>query len=153
MAALIVDDSRDPGRKRESTNLGSTAYLVKPVDAGDLLRRVAAALASRERRRWSRTPVGPNVLVRSDAGRARLLDISYGGVRLESGSVQLPNVLKLELPIRGVSVNAERVWSTEAAGTWSCGAALAAEHSKRWRRVVDTVREGGASLSFSDPWL
>lgn len=158
MAALVVDDSRDSVLERESKNVGATAYLAKPVDSDELLRRVAEALASRERRCWSRTPVASNVLVRIAAGRARLLDISYGGVRLESGSAQLPDVLRLELPILGLSVNAERVWSRRAdpAEVWSCGAALApidSESTQRWRRLVDTVREGSASLSSSRPEL
>jgi DNA-binding response OmpR family regulator len=158
MAAFVVDDSRDPALERESKNIGATAYLAKPVDSDDLLQRIAEALASRERRRWSRTPVARNVLVlvRIAAGRARLLDISYGGVRLESGFVQLPNVLRLELPVHGLSVNAERVWSRRAdpAQPWSCGAALASidsESAQRWRRLVDTVRKGSASPSSSRP--
>lgn len=45
-AALVVDDARDPFLERESRKVGATAYLVKPVDFGELLERVAEALAS-----------------------------------------------------------------------------------------------------------
>jgi DNA-binding response OmpR family regulator len=158
MAAFVVDDARDPALEHESKNLGATAYLAKPVDSNDLLRRVAEALAGRERRYWNRTPVGRNVLVlvRIASGRARLLDISYGGVRLASGSVQLPDVLRLELPIHGLSVNAVRVWSRRAdpAQPWSCGAALASidsESAQGWRRLVDAVRQGSDSSFSSRP--
>jgi DNA-binding response OmpR family regulator len=158
MAALVVDDSRDVVLEQESKQVGATAYLAKPVDRDELLRRVAEALASRERRSWSRTTVASNVLVRIPAGRARLLDISYGGFRLESRSVQLPDVLSLELPVLGLSVKAERVWSRRAdpAEGWCCGAALTPDDSDSaqcWRRLVDTVREGGAALSSSRPGL
>jgi CheY-like chemotaxis protein len=158
MAALVIDDSRDSVLERESKNIGATAYLTKPVGRDELLRRVVEALASGERRSWSRTPVASNVLVRIAAEWARLLDISYGGFRLKSGSVRLPDVLRLELPILGLSVKAERVWSrrTDPAEGWSCGAALApidSESTQRWRRLVDTVREGSAAFSSSRPGL
>lgn len=159
MAALVVDDSRDPVLEQESMKVGATAYLARPVDSDELLRRVAEALASRERRCWSRTTVASNVPVRIAARRARLLDISYGGVRLESGSVELPAILRLELPTIGMSVNAERVWSRRAdpAEVWSCGAALAPIDSnstqQRWRQLVDILRQESASLSSSRPGL
>lgn len=161
MAALVVDDRRDAVLEREARNAGATAYLAKPVDSHELLRRVAEALASRERRTWSRTLVTSNVLVRIATGRARLLDISYGGFQLESETVHIHDVLRLELPILGLAVNAERVWSrrthlmevwsrrTHLTEVWSCGAALVApidsEGTKRWRRLVDTVRVGARS--------
>jgi len=152
MAALVIDDRQDTVLEREAMNAGATAYLAKPVGPADLLRRVAEALAVRERRWWSRTPLASNVMVAIGPGRARLLDISYGGFRLESASVHLNHVMKLELPILGLSVNANRVWSrrTRVNEVWSCGAALMApidsEGTQRWRRLVDTVRAG---VSFS----
>jgi DNA-binding response OmpR family regulator len=148
MAALVLDERRDPVLEREALNAGATAYLCKPVGPADLLRRVAEALAVRERRWWSRTPLASNVVVAIGAGSARLLDISYGGFRLESGSQHVHHVMKLDLPILGLSVNAKRVWSrrTPVATVWSCGAALVApidsEGTQRWRRLVDTVRAG-----------
>jgi DNA-binding response OmpR family regulator len=156
MAALVIDDRRDAVLEREARDAGATAYMAKPVSSADLLRCVAQALASRERRCWSRTPLASTVLVGIAAGQARLLDVSYGGFRLESGTVHQHDALKLELPILGLSVQAERVWSrrTHLAAVWSCGAALVAptdsEGTQRWRRLVDTVR-AGAALSLSRP--
>jgi DNA-binding response OmpR family regulator len=148
MAALVVDDRRDTVLEREAMQAGATAYLTKPLSPADLLRRVAEALANRERRWWSRTPLASTVIVGIGPGQARLLDISYGGFRLESGTQHLHHVLKLDLPILGLSVNAKRVWSrrTPVDTVWSCGAALVAptdsEGTQRWRRLVDTVRAG-----------
>jgi hypothetical protein len=91
-----------------------------------------------------------------------LLDISYGGFRLElgSGSVALPAVLDVELPDIGVSVKAERVWSRrtdpDPSEAWLCGAALATidrDSTQRWRGLVDTLQEGSASWSSSRPGL
>lgn len=46
LAALVVDNARDPFLERESRKVGAIAYLVKPIDFGELLERVAEALAS-----------------------------------------------------------------------------------------------------------
>jgi DNA-binding response OmpR family regulator len=151
LAAIVIDDRKDPVLERESKQAGAIAYLAKPIAAPELLRRVAEALAARERRWSNRTPLADEVLFGIGAGTARLLDISYGGFRLESTSVHMHPVLKLDLPILGLSVNARRVWSrrTDVETVWSCGAAIMApvdsEGTQRWRRLVDTVR-GGDSL-------
>ena len=151
LAAIVIDDRKDSVLEREAKHAGATAYLTKPVSAPDLLRRVAEALAGRERRWSNRTSLADEVLFGIGAGTARLLDISYGGFRLESTSVHMHPVLKLDLPILGLSVNARRVWSrrTDVETVWSCGAAIMApvdsEGTQRWRRLVDTVR-GGDSL-------
>jgi len=151
LAAIVIDDRKDSVLEREAKQAGAMAYLAKPVGSADLLRRVAEALAGRERRWSSRTPLATEVLFGIGMGTARLLDISYGGFRLESTSVHQHPVLKLDLPVLGLSVNARRVWSrrTDLQTVWSCGAAIMApadsEGTQRWRRLVDTVR-GGDSL-------
>jgi hypothetical protein len=107
-----------------------------------------------ERRWWPRLALAGDADIEIGAGRARLLDISYGGFRLESRSMHLHPILKLELPVLGLSLNARRVWSspTSVATVWSCGAALVApndsEGTRRWRRLVDTIRGGGAVRGF-----
>ena len=154
MAALVVNDRRDEGLQREAIVAGAAACLCKPVGADDLLARVAEALATRERRWWSRTVLAGHVLVDIGAGTARLLDISYGGFRLESRTMHLHPILKLELPVLGLSLSARRVWSnrTTVETMWSCGAALVApndsEGTHRWRRLVDTIRSGSPVSSF-----
>lgn len=154
MAALVIDDRSDEGLQREAIVAGATACLCKPIGADQLLARVAEALATRERRWWSRTPLANDVLVEIGAGTARLLDISYGGFRLESKSMHLHPVLRLELPVLGLALNARRVWSsrTKVATVWSCGAALVAPHdsegTQRWRRLVDSIRGGSPGSAF-----
>ena len=154
MAALVLDDRPDEGLELEAIVAGATACLCKPVGAADLLARVAEALATRERRWWGRTPLAGHVLIDIGAGTARLLDISYGGFRLESKTMHLHPILKLELPVLGLSLNARRVWSnrTKSDTVWSCGAALVAPHdsegTQRWRRLVDTIRGGSPVSAF-----
>ena len=103
--------------------------------------------------------VGPHAaagqgLIDIGAGTAHLLDISYGGFRLESRTKHLQPILKLELPALGLSLNARRVWSnrTKINTVLSCGAALVAPHdsegTQRWRRLVDTIRGGSPVSAF-----
>jgi two-component system chemotaxis response regulator CheY len=153
MAALVIDDSRDPVLAHESKKLGATAYLVRPVDSEELLRRVAGALAGRERRHSRRTALTVNLVVYITARRVRLLDISDSGCRLEfsTGSERLlPAAFWLELPNSGLSLIAERVWSrrVDRSDIWLCGAALFATNSEmmqRWRQLVETLRQGTTS--------
>jgi hypothetical protein len=112
-----------------------------------LVSRVAAALAGRERRWWSRMPLADNVTVGLGSGRTRLLDVGYGGFRFESAATHQDPVVKLDLPILGLSVHAQRVWSRRTpAEAWRCGAALVAPvdpaATRRWRRLVDTLKDG-----------
>lgn len=86
MAALVIDDAPDPVLEKESHQVGATAYLARPLDADELLKRVADALVARERRCWSRTTVTTNVVVRIADRRARLLDVSDGGFTSLSSS-------------------------------------------------------------------
>jgi DNA-binding response OmpR family regulator len=150
LSALVVDDKHDVAIEREAFNAGAIGYLVKPIRPADLLARVAAALAGRERRWFSRTPLASNVVVGLGPESARLLDVGYGGFRFESLKTHHHSVLKLDLPILGLSVHAQRVWAqrTPAEGWW-CGAALVApmdsEATRRWRRLVDTLKAGAMS--------
>ena len=148
MAALVIDDSRDPVLAHESKKVGATAYLVRPVDSAELLRRVAGALAGRERRQSRRTTLTASLVVYITARPVRLLDISDSGCRLEfrTGSERLlPAAFWLELPNSGLSLIAERVWSrrVDRSDVWMCGAALFSNNSEmmqRWHQLVETLR-------------
>jgi DNA-binding response OmpR family regulator len=156
LSAVVIDDQRDETVRRAALMAGATAYLTRPVTATDLLICVAEALAGRERRCWRRTALANDILVGIRAGQARLLDIGYGGFRLEFGTADMHHELKLDLPILGLSLQARRVWSsrTPIGTVWSCGAALVSPHdsesTQRWRRLVDTVRSGTA---FDSPYF
>jgi DNA-binding response OmpR family regulator len=150
LSALVVDDRHDTVLQRDALNAGATAYLVRPLRPTEFLRYVAEALVSRERRIWRRMPLAADVIIGIGAGHARLLDIGYGGFRVESITMHIHHELKLDLPILGLSLKARRVWSrqTDVATVWSCGAAIVAPSdspsTQRWRRLVDTVRAGSS---------
>jgi two-component system chemotaxis response regulator CheY len=146
MAAFVVDDSRDPILESESKQLGATGYLIKPVKFDELLKLITEALADRSRRHWSRRTLAAPVLVRVGAQRARVVDVSHGGVRLEfePGSVVPPTALQIELP-NGLSVQAERAWTQRAdrSDVFWCGAAvnpMTPKVTKGWRQLVQLLK-------------
>jgi hypothetical protein len=73
---------------------------------------------------------------------ARIVDISYGGVRFEirrADESLLPSSFSLTLPSAELSVQAELVWKNLIGeGTWLCGAALSHE-TPEWYGVVDAI--------------
>lgn len=144
MAALVIDPSEDPVLEHESLDLGAT-YVTQPINRDQLLQAVAGALAARERRSWSRTTVTSNVVVRVGNRRARLLEVSDSGFRLESGWL-LPGEFRLDFPSIPLTVSVARVWCRrgERANVWRSGAVLTPTEQQtreRWRQLVDRLRE------------
>jgi ActR/RegA family two-component response regulator len=146
MAAFVVGDSTDACLETECKELGATEYCTKPVQIDDLLALIAEALADRNRRHSSRMTLAGRMVVRIGVQRARLLDISDGGLRLEFkvGSGVLPTVLKIELP-NGISVKARCAWvqQTDRSDVVRCGAAvdlMTAQRTKNWRQLVQSLK-------------
>ena len=80
------------------------------------------------------------------AGSARVVELSYGGVRLElprpPGPGRTP--IEIKLPTFGVSVQAVACWSqlAEEGGSWRCGAEVApvdSDATRTWRWIVDSL--------------
>ena len=76
----------------------------------------------------------------------RMLDLSYGGLRLElaDASGDVPDVLTLTVPTAGITVTAVRVWTARgrSGDTLWCGAELSecdTGQSSAWREFVDAV--------------
>jgi CheY-like chemotaxis protein len=155
MAAVVVHDS--PEMARQCAAMPSTCAIVRHIDransATELVRVVAEALTLRERRRWSRTMLQVPWVVSLLSGRARVLDVSYGGIQLEVNSRHewsLPALFQIVLPTMG-SLNAQRVWSRPAgaSGMVSCGAEVdpvSLRRILRWRRMVDALRKAGNTV-------
>jgi len=96
-------------------------------------------------RRWRRKNVSGFVEARLASAPARILDISYGGVRLtceEPGS--LPPAFDVSVPTAGVIVKAHLVWTRRSPTTgelWS-GAELAdvgTSNTDHWRGFIDAI--------------
>jgi hypothetical protein len=106
---------------------------------------VSEALASvRRQRRWPRKRVVGGVRVTVGGKPAAVVDVSYGGLRLELPDTEpLPEAFDVEVAGIGLHLEVEPVWtqSRTANGTL-CGATLAAEHTpsaRTWRAIVDRL--------------
>jgi CheY-like chemotaxis protein len=125
-------------------------FMASPVEPSQLVARIAELLQGRvphdphSKRRWPRrrTTLPATVLDSS----ATVIELSYGGLRLELPSV--PGVrrdaLNVTIPTLGLSLMARPRWSRPAAGngSWWCGAEigpLAIEDTHEWRRIVDAL--------------
>ena len=117
----------------------------KPIKSDEFLKAVNGALAAvRRQRRWPRKRVAGGFRVTVDGMPAAVVDVSYGGLRLELPEPrQLPDAFDVEVTGIGLHLQVQPVW-TQAdplAGT-ICGAALAAEHTasaRTWRDIVDRL--------------
>ncbi len=147
MGLVALSDFPNPVVEAEVTRLGGT-YSLKPMDPQRLLAIVGEKVSGPgKHRRWIRKRVDGGFRARIGGVPAKVLDISYGGLRLEFSmppETQPPPSIEVSLTSFGLSVSADVMWTTrlEPAGTWICGAAiLETDPSTRraWRGVVDTL--------------
>jgi hypothetical protein len=133
----------------KEAELHGASYLEQPVTEEELLARVTMQLDEVGRhRRWPRKHVADHVDAEFNESTARIVDLSYGGLRLEvtdaaGHAPELGTDLRVNLPAYGVSVDAALVWVERApSGQLQCGAAVAdldPVAANRWRQVVDQV--------------
>jgi DNA-binding response OmpR family regulator len=144
---VMVIGDEDAEAEVEAERRGAT-YLTRPLERGALLFAVTLALAEgRPMRRCTRKAVPP-MPASVEGVQARIIDVSYEGVRLELAEqdrAALPPVFTLRVPAADISVHVERVWtgigsSARTAGTLWCGGALAQNQERAivsWRTMVD----------------
>jgi len=148
MPAIVVHTKRDEVLEAEATNAGAT-YLTAPLDeerfielVDELLAASASKPSSAVPRRWPRKQV--TVRARVGDNEARVVDVSYGGLRLEIRSIDHPlsHLATIDIPSVGV-VAVHPVWARGGGplGRWWCGAEVDAEHqtSGLWRQFVDSL--------------
>jgi hypothetical protein len=145
MAVIIITGYDDPLIDLEAHRYH--AELVrKPIKPSEFLRTVNSALAAvRRQRRWPRKRVVGGFRVTAAGKPAAVVDVSYGGLRLElQDQTPLPEAFDVEVAGIGLHLEVQSVWSHPAgplAGT-VCGAALAADHTpsaRTWRAIVDRL--------------
>jgi CheY-like chemotaxis protein len=149
--AIIITGFADPVLESEAKQLGAD-YVLKPVSPAALLdlverRLTAVAQSGFDRpRRWERKRVTGGMPARIDDHPARILDISYGGLRFEiprSADSALPSSMNVRLPSSDLSVRADLIWQTTVGqDAWICGAAVSQTNlavAREWRGLVDAV--------------
>jgi DNA-binding response OmpR family regulator len=155
MAVIAVAATTDPSVHEECIRLGVT-YVLEPLDMPVFLELVAERVSDlSKRRRWARKHILGGFAARVGGQKAKVVDMSYGGLRLE---MPVPFEAKLPIPVEvtllsfGLSVNATRVWTRSVntpgpstslgAGPWLSGGALRETDestTRAWRVVVDAL--------------
>ena len=144
MRAIVLDRAYDPVLADEARRHGA-AYLSEPIEDTKMLEQVSLETKSGTAvRRWPRKQPIQELIARIEATSARVIDLSYGGLRLEIEAVsEIPQQLRIAFPRFDKAFVARAVWTHPAAsGTLSCGVELfttnpAAE--TEWRLFVDSV--------------
>ena len=144
-AIIIITGYNDPLIEMEASRY--RADLVrKPIRPAEFQQRVSEVLSQvRRQRRWPRKRVVGGFRVTIKGRPAAVVDVSYGGLRLELPDKEnLSESFDVEVAGIGLHLEVEPVWSqvlVEAPGS-VCGATLAAEHTpsaRTWRAIVDRL--------------
>jgi DNA-binding response OmpR family regulator len=145
MAGLVVADQSEHISEVDARRHGITV-LSRPLHADHFLMLVAERLASiRRRQRWPRKRISTYIPLQVGQTRARLLDVSYGGLRfeLEGESFELRSPVHIDILASQLSVDAELVWSARSTDGASClcGVMLSGTRNPAhaWRAFVDLV--------------
>lgn len=141
IAAIVIDVAPDPVTEFEA-HRSSASYAAEPLDPAHFASLIDAKLTASTPRRWPRTPAAYGMAAKVREQSAQLLDMSYGGVRLEleeNGGVV--SGLDVTLPEHGVSLRAKAVWTRKSPrGGMLCGAELTETDPNLlhiWQQLVD----------------
>ena len=145
MAVIIITGYDDPMIEFEAHRY--RAELVrKPIHPAEFLVKVTAALATvRRQRRWPRKRVVGGFRVTIGGRPAAVVDVSYGGLRLElPDRTPLPDAFDVEVSGIGLHLEVHPVWTQHEPGANGtvCGATLSADHTpsaRTWRAIVDRL--------------
>jgi DNA-binding response OmpR family regulator len=150
VASIIVTGFPDPALAAEALKFGAH-YVAKPIAAEAFLALVEETIVSaRQRqlhhstRRWDRKPVAGQVSAEVEQAQARIVDISYGGVKFEIERDQsLPPSFRITMASPGLSIEADLVWGTRSGDRhWVCGAAISSGNAAAvhdWAKLVDRL--------------
>lgn len=149
---IIMTGFPDSVLEADAHHLGAQ-FILKPVAPAALLALIEEQLAARPHqelsgptRRWARKQVPGELTAQVEDVTARILDVSYGGMRFQlsrDAERQLPSSFNVVLPQSDVAVQVDLVWSTRGSdGAWLYGAALSEANqtaTKAWHGLVDTL--------------
>jgi CheY-like chemotaxis protein len=145
--AIVITGYADAVLEAEARR-GGAEYLVKPFDPERLLSIVRQKLGATPApytvsRRWRRKEVA-GLTAHVGERPARIVDVSYGGVRFEirpGDDGVPPETFELRLP-NEVSLQADLVWKSMLTDdVWVCGAAVwpAEDTAHQWFGLVDRI--------------
>ncbi len=149
---IIMTGFPDPVLEADARHLGAQ-FILKPVAPPALLTLIEDQLAGRPAqelsgptRRWARKQVPGELTAQVQDVTARVIDVSYGGLRFQLGrdaERTLPPSFNIVLPQSHVEVQVDLVWSSRTSdGLWLYGAALSEANqaaAQAWHGLVDTL--------------
>jgi DNA-binding response OmpR family regulator len=145
--AIVVTGFADPVLERDARALGAE-FLVKPITRARLLAMIEQQLptpAPTPERRWQRKHLPTALPTRINRLPGRLLDVSYGGMRVEIDDLEddLPQSVAVALPDSERLIQVEVVWRVRPhERAWQFGAVVAEANdlvTSAWRDLVDAV--------------
>jgi CheY-like chemotaxis protein len=145
MAVIIISGYEQPLMELEASRY-QALFVQKPIRPLEFLTTVASSLAGvRRERRWPRKRVLGGFRVTAAGRPAAVVDVGYGGLRLEVPSgTELPPSFSIELSGIGLQLEVEPVWScpSDTSNSTMYGAALAGTSTtaaNTWRAIVDRL--------------
>jgi CheY-like chemotaxis protein len=145
MSVIIMTGYDESLMEIEAGRYGAT-FVRKPVTPAVLLDTVARCLEKvRRQRRWMRKRVVGGFRVTANGRPAAVMDVSYGGLRLEIPNAgSLPSSFDVEVAGIGLHLAVDTVWTKPSrdGSAVECGAALAADATpaaRTWRAIVDRL--------------
>lgn len=147
---IVVSGFADPVVEADAHRLGAD-YLVKPIQAAVLFERIERKLDQAAKRpadglarHSDRHPISRPLAAWVNDIPAEVLDISYGGLRVElphRTDVELPQTFTVDFPELRLSVPVRLVWATRGDDRLRCGVAVdGARAAAPWFSLVDTVQ-------------
>ena len=121
------------------------AFIRKPISPKDLVATVERCLAAvRRERRWARKRVSGGFRVFANGRPAAVVDVSYGGLRLEMPAGEtVPASIDVEVSGIDLHLPVDIVWKTRTSeGVTQCGASLVDDvtpAARTWRAIVDRL--------------
>jgi DNA-binding response OmpR family regulator len=143
--AIVITGYADPVLEAEARR-GGAEYLIKPFDPDRLLTMIREKLGASPPafavpRRWRRKAVA-GITAHVDDFPARIVDVSYGGVKFEIRPPDQTVPESFLLRLSNVALQADLVWKSMLNDdVWVCGAAVWPEEAsaRQWFGLVDTA--------------
>ena len=140
---IVLDRAHDATLEFEAQRYGAL-YLVEPIDEASLILQVSKMLAETgPHRRWPRKQLtsGASLLAEVAQSPARIVDVSYGGFRLELR--EPADESGFDVALSGLALRVKPVWTKpDPSGSFWCGAELSEGNPQTvsaWRQIVDSV--------------
>jgi DNA-binding response OmpR family regulator len=145
--ALMIMTGYDESLMELEASRYNAQFIRKPIKPAEFLAQVGRSLGSvRRQRRWPRKPVAGGFRVTAAGRPAAVLEVGYGGLRLEiPATTSVPRTFYVEVAGINLRLEVQPVWCYPAPGSDAlvCGAALASDESaaaRTWRTIVDRLR-------------